>query len=77
MTNLLDVQPWPLANAIIVALCGLLHVAERIGRSRLPEIRARLSGPVGGLLEGVMIGAVWGLSLAAGGRGGEFIYFQF
>jgi alginate O-acetyltransferase complex protein AlgI len=77
MANVFDLAPLPLVETSIVALCGGLHLAERVARERLGELRDRLATPMGGAVEGGVIGAIWALGLATSGRGGEFIYFQF
>jgi D-alanyl-lipoteichoic acid acyltransferase DltB (MBOAT superfamily) len=75
--DVFELSPWPEVQTLIVVLCAGLHFVERIAREKLPEIRSRLSRPLGGVLEGTVIGVVWALSFATAGRGGEFIYFQF
>ena len=69
---------WPVLPALVVVLCAVLHGVERVLRLRLPEIRRWLGmGPLGGLVEGVALGVIAALALAAGGLGSDFIYFQF
>lgn len=69
---------WPVLQCAIVALCGALHFAERHVRLRLPVWQERASrsnfGPLG---EGLALGCLVALVIAASGSGGEFIYFQF
>ncbi len=68
----------PLIQMGIVALCVLLHLAERSLRIRLPEIRSSLAEKSwGGVFEGSVLGALLALSIAVSGVGGDFIYFQF
>ena len=69
---------WPLMQTSIVALCGLLHVAERLVRVHLPEIQAFLARAWwGAIAEGLAMGSLVALTVAASGVGVEFIYFQF
>jgi len=69
---------WPLLPTAVVALCFGLHVLERGLRPRLPRIREWLGqGAFGGAIEGLALGAIAALAIAASGVGAEFIYFQF
>ena len=69
---------WPVLPALVVALCVALHIVERVVRLRLPEIRRTLgTGALGGVVEGLTLGVIVALAIAAGGLGSEFIYFQF
>jgi D-alanyl-lipoteichoic acid acyltransferase DltB (MBOAT superfamily) len=69
---------WPVLPTAVVALCFGLHAAERGLRPRLPRIREWLGqGAFGGAIEGLALGAIAALAIAASGVGAEFIYFQF
>lgn len=68
---------WPALQLMVIFLCVILHVAERWARIRLPRLRDRLDIRWGAISEGVVLGAVLALAVAAGGVGSEFIYFQF
>jgi len=69
---------WPLMQTSIVVFCMLLHVAERLVRVHLREIQAFVARPWwGAIAEGLAMGGLLGLSVAASGTGVEFIYFQF
>jgi D-alanyl-lipoteichoic acid acyltransferase DltB (MBOAT superfamily) len=69
---------WPVLPTAVVAFCFGLHVAERGLRPRLPRIREWLGqGAFGGAIEGLALGAIAALAIAASGVGAEFIYFQF
>jgi len=71
-------QSWPLLQIGIVLLCCGLQLAERWVRTHLPELRRSLEGSSwGAAIEGATLGLVAALAVAAGGAGGEFIYFQF
>ena len=70
-------DPWPVTQTLVVIACAALHAAERAIRTRLPQIRAALDTPWGAISEGAAFGALIALAIAAGGIGGEFIYFQF
>jgi alginate O-acetyltransferase complex protein AlgI len=76
--SLANPDGWPLVQCLIVALCALLHGAERWCRLRLPALRLRLQqawwGP---LSEGAVAGAILGACIMLSGVGGDFIYFQF
>ena len=51
---------------------------ERGLRPRLPRIRTWLGeGAFGGAIEGLALGTIAALAIAASGVGAEFIYFQF
>jgi D-alanyl-lipoteichoic acid acyltransferase DltB (MBOAT superfamily) len=69
---------WPVLPTAVVALCFGLHLLERGLRPRLPRIREWLGqGAFGGAIEGLALGAIAALAIAASGVGAEFIYFQF
>jgi len=68
----------PLIQITIVALCVVLHVAERSIRTRLPAIHASLAQKSwGDAFQGAVLGILVALSLVVSGVGGDFIYFQF
>jgi D-alanyl-lipoteichoic acid acyltransferase DltB (MBOAT superfamily) len=69
---------WPVWQTSVVVFCASLHGLERIARRRAPALRERIdAAPVGGALEGLAFGLVFGLAVMVAGAGGEFIYFQF
>jgi alginate O-acetyltransferase complex protein AlgI len=69
---------WPLVQTAVVALCMLLHIAERVVRLHLDEIQGFFARPWWGpALEGLAMGSLVGLAIAASDVGAEFIYFQF
>jgi len=69
---------WPLLPTLVVVACVALHVIERLVRTNLPAIRGTLAQrPGGAAIEGLALGAVVALALAASGVASEFIYFQF
>jgi alginate O-acetyltransferase complex protein AlgI len=69
---------WPAMQSGIVLLCIGLQIFERAIRTRLPEIQARCARHWAGILsEGMVMGGIVALVIAASGSGGEFIYFQF
>jgi alginate O-acetyltransferase complex protein AlgI len=68
---------WSGMQVIVVLLCMFLHVAERFARLHFDEILAWLDDQPGGMVEGVILGALAGLVALFGAIGGEFIYFQF
>ncbi|HKU41508.1 MAG TPA: MBOAT family O-acyltransferase [Polyangiales bacterium] len=69
---------WPVLPTLIVALCAVLHLAERAVHARLPSWQSRVASAVWGpAFEGAALGAIVSASLAAAGAGAEFIYFQF
>lgn len=69
---------WPAMQSGLVLLCVVLHFAERTIRLRLPHIhRVAENRWWGTLIEGMAMGAILALVIAASGSGGEFIYFQF
>jgi alginate O-acetyltransferase complex protein AlgI len=71
-------QAWPVLPLAIVALCALLHVAERLVRAHLPVLQARIGAAAWGpAFEGAVLGAIVSASTIAAGAGAEFIYFQF
>ncbi len=69
---------WPILQTWVVAICMGLHGAERLLRTRLPDLQRRMDqawwGP---FLEGPAYGVVLAIAIAVSGSGGEFIYFQF
>lgn len=67
----------PLWPCLLLTTAAALHVAERWLRLRAGRLRARLDSIPGALAEGLALGAIVALAVAASGRGGEFIYFQF
>jgi len=68
----------PLIQMSIVALCVLLHMAERAIRTNLPQIQARLARATwGDAFQGAVLGTLVALSVVVSGVGGDFIYFQF
>jgi alginate O-acetyltransferase complex protein AlgI len=71
-------QPWPLMQAATVAVCAMLHVAERAVRVRLPRIQSRFAESVWGpYVEAIILGSLVAMAITVSGAGGEFIYFQF
>ena len=69
---------WPGMQSGIVLLCIGLQILERAIRTRLPEIQDRCARSwAGTLTEGMVMGGIVALVIAASGSGGEFIYFQF
>ena len=69
---------WPVLQVFVVLACVGLHVFERWGREnsvRVLALAAR-SWP-GAVAEGFALGLIVTMSIAVGGSGGEFIYFQF
>jgi alginate O-acetyltransferase complex protein AlgI len=72
------VTEWPVMPLAIVAMCGALHVFERLMRPRLFAIRTRVADAFWGpWLEGALLGSVLSASVLASGGGVEFIYFRF
>ncbi len=69
---------WPLLPTIVIGVCWLAHVAERLIR---PHARNFVTGLqptlVSGMAQGLVLGAILALAIAASGTGAEFIYFQF
>ena len=71
-------EGWPVMQTTIVTLCIALHPIERRIRLALPGIHQSLATHTfGPLLEGLALGGIVAMALAASGSGGEFIYFQF
>ena len=68
---------WPLFDAGLVAVCALLHGAERAARTHVERLERAFERGFGPSVEAACVGAVFALALAFGGTGAEFIYFQF
>lgn len=70
--------PLPVWEMAVLVALAFFHLAERGLRPRLAALRARLGqGWMGTATEGFAFGAVIALTVAASGKGVEFIYFQF
>ncbi|MDG2304400.1 MAG: hypothetical protein P8R42_07045, partial [Candidatus Binatia bacterium] len=67
----------PTWQALLVLLAAGLHLGERRLRPRFDRLRASFDSVPGTAVEGLALGAVIALVVAASGAGGEFIYFQF
>lgn len=65
---------WPL---LVLTVCILCQIAERLVRKRLASLQQHLSSSPGIVVEGIVLGSVFMLAIACSGRGGDFIYFQF
>jgi alginate O-acetyltransferase complex protein AlgI len=69
--------PLPIWGMMLICGAMLMHFAERWIRTRAAKLRDQTAGIAGGALEGCLLGLLLVLVIAASGRGGEFIYFQF
>ena len=77
----------PLAHSPAVGVLARDHIERRSssdfierGASPLGVVTATLplgDGPLGGAVEGALLGMIAALAVAASGVGAEFIYFQF
>jgi D-alanyl-lipoteichoic acid acyltransferase DltB (MBOAT superfamily) len=69
--------PLPIWGILLVIAAFLLQFAERWIRRRADRLRRQTSGMAGAVFEGLAFGGLLILVIAASGRSGEFIYFQF
>ena len=69
--------PLPLWGILLILGAFALQFAERWVRTRAIKLRSQSNGMAGAALEGALIGGLLILVIAASGRSGEFIYFQF
>jgi len=73
-----ELPGWPVLETAVVALCVLLHFAERWARPRAAALqRFTAEHRFGILAEALVFGLITGAVVLASGAGGEFIYFQF